>query len=353
MKLRLLPLCCITGVLLYGCSSAGYYAQSVQGQLEVWRESKPIPVVLDDPDVPEEVKRKLELAMQVRRFAVEQLHLPDNDSYTEYVDLNRPYMVWSVFVAPEFSLQPIEWCFVVVGCVNYRGYFKKPAALQFAQKHEEQGYDVYVGGVPAYSTLGWFDDPVPNTVLNYTDEDFAGLILHELAHQVAFVKGDTVFNESFATAVEQIGVERWLTYKGDRDGIAAHQLRWARNQEIVDLILRYRSELGQIYRKDSSDSHKKRVKEALIEELRETYHVKVAGWGAYTGYKYWFEQPINNAKLASVATYHDLVPGFKRLLREQDGDLPRFYEIVKQLAEESKSYRWQKLGVPHSETTVH
>lgn len=343
MKLPLFWVSGIVIVLLYGCSSAGYYAQSAQGQMKIWRESRPITVVLEDPDVPDKVKQKLELAIEIRRFAIEQLHLPDNESYTEYVDLKSPFMVWSVFVAPELSLQPVEWCFLVVGCVNYRGYFKKQSAQEFAQEHSEQGYDVYVGGVPAYSTLGWFDDPVPNTILSYPEEDFAGLIIHELAHQVAFAKGDTIFNESFATTVEQVGVERWLEHMGDTTRIADYLLKRQRNQQVIALILEHRARLQQVYDDALPDSEKKRVKQQLIAELKKTYVEKIGDWQSYSGYKHWFEQPINNAKLVSIATYNDLTPAFEKLLQEQKGDLTNFYQVVKKLAAEPKTSRWQAL----------
>lgn len=344
--MRLL-LFCLWGMVigsLYGCSTAGYYAQSVQGQMEIWRESRPISGVLSDPDVPDKVKQRLELALEIRRFAVKQMHLPDNKSYTEYVDLKRPFAVWSVFVAPELSLQPEEWCFFVVGCVNYRGYFEKHSAHKFAQKHSAQGYDVYIGGVPAYSTLGWFDDPVPNTILSYSEEDFAGLIFHELAHQVAFAKGDTVFNESFANMVEQVGVERWLTHSGDSKRIADYHLRRQRDQEIIAIILEHRARLQRVYDGDLLDAEKRQAKQQVIAELKETYFKKLENWPSYIGYKYWFEQPINNAKLVSIATYHDLIPAFEKLLQEQQADLKSFYEIVKKLAAETKSSRWQTLS---------
>ncbi len=333
----------IAGALLCGCSTAGYYVQSVRGQMEIWRESRPIPAVLDDPDTSNQVKRKLELAMQVRRFATEQLSLPDNGSYTEYVDLNRPYMVWSVFVTPELSLKPMEWCFLVVGCVNYRGYFQQHSAQKFAQRHAEQGYDVHVGGVPAYSTLGWFDDPVPNTILHYSATEFAGFIFHELAHQVAFAKGDTVFNESFATTVEHLGVERWLQHTGDEDGIEHYRLRRQREQQVIALILEHRVRLEQMYEKDLPDSAKRLAKQELIAALRRDYYKKSADWQSHIAFKKWFDQPINNAKLIAIATYHDLVPVFNKLLQEQNGDLISFYNVVRQLAEESKSSRWQTL----------
>ena len=331
-------------LLISGCSTAGYYAQSVKGQMEIWQGSRPISSVLEDPDVSEQVKDKLELALEIRRFAAEELHLPDNDSYTKFVDLERPYMVWSVFAAPELSLEPVEWCFLVVGCVNYRGYFKKESAQEFADQIVGQGFDVYVGGVPAYSTLGWFDDPLPNTVLKYSKSDFAGLIFHELAHQVAFAKGDTVFNESFATTVENVGVERWLKASGDASEIANYRLSKKRDQQVIDLILDYRAQIEKAYSTNTSDTEKRHVKKQLIAELKRDYEQTTKDWQGYVGYKYWFEQPINNAKLISIATYNELIPAFEKLLEDHGGDLKSFYKSVVELAEQPKSLRRQALA---------
>ena len=338
---------CLWGViiaLISGCSTAGYYAQSVKGQMEIWQGSRPISSVLEDPDVSDRVKGKLELALEIRRFAVEELHLPDNDSYTKFVDLERPYMVWSVFAAPELALEPVEWCFLVVGCVNYRGYFKKESAQEFADQVAGEGFDVYVGGVPAYSTLGWFDDPLPNTVLKYSKGNFAGLIFHELAHQVAFAKGDTIFNESFASTVENVGVERWLLSSGDASEIESYRLRKQRDQQVVELILDYRTKLETAYSTNTSDTDKRRTKQQLVAELKDAYERMTKDWRGYVGYKYWFEQPINNAKLISIATYNELIPAFEKLLQSHNGDLKGFYKSVIELAEQSKSSRREALA---------
>ncbi len=317
--------------------------------MEIWNHSRPISSVLDDPQVADDVKQKLRLALDVRRFAVDQLHLPDNDSYTEFVDLRRPYAVWSVFAAPELSLLPQEWCFLVVGCVTYRGYFDKQDALDFAQKNAGEGYDVYVGGVPAYSTLGWFDDPIPNTILKYRDEEFAGLIFHELAHQVAFAKGDTVFNESFATTVERIGVGRWLGATGNPSEIENYRLRNQRNQRVVELILDYRARLDAVYTSDLTDGNKRDRKRRLIQALKIAYDQTTEDWPGYAGYRYWFDQPINNAQLLSIATYSDLVPAFEKLLGEHHGDLPRFYTAARELADMDKPQRRAALAKKGSE----
>jgi predicted aminopeptidase len=314
--------------------------------MEIWRETRPIEIVLVDPDVRGDVKQKLRLALEIRRFAVDQLGLPDNDSYTGFVDVERPFLVWSVFVAPELSLVPEEWCFPVVGCVTYRGYFDRQDAFDFAREYSDRGYDAYVGGVPAYSTLGWFDDPVPNTVLDYPDDEFAGLIFHELAHQVAFAKGDTVFNESFASTVEREGVERWLSAKGEASRIAAYDSRRQRDAAVVAVILANRARLERLYASDLPAPDKRTEKARLIEELKAEYARTVSKWRGYTGYRQWFSNPINNAQLLSVATYSDLVPAFERLLKRHGGDLPGFYESVKALANMEKPQRRAALAEP-------
>ena len=336
----------VTVLGISGCSTAGYYVQSISGQMQIWRDSRPIETVLVDPEVRDEVKKKLRLALEVRSFAVEELGLPDNGSYTEFVDLDRPYVVWSVFAAPEFSLAPEEWCFPVVGCVTYRGYFDQQDAIDFAAEYAREGFDAYVGGVPAYSTLGWFDDPVPNTILGYPDEDFAGLIFHELAHQVAFAKGDTVFNESFASAVERTGVERWLSASGEPGRIEEFNRRNQRHEAVVATILDYRARLETLYASDASPTQKREGKARLIRSMKDEYARSVSNWPGYTGYKHWFAKPINNAQMLSVATYNDLVPAFEKLLQQHGGNLPQFYEAAKKLADMEKSERRAALATP-------
>lgn len=343
MKRNMMWLWIVAAAALSACSNAGYYAQSIKGQMEIWRESRPIDVVLADSGVDAKTKSKLRMVLDIRQFAVDQLRLPDNGSYTEFVDLERSFVVWSVFAAPELSLQPQEWCFVVVGCVTYRGYFEKKSAEAFARQLSDQGQDVYIGGVPAYSTLGWFDDPVPNTVMHYSEAGLAALIFHELAHQVAFAKGDTVFNESFATTVERVGVEKWLEFVGDEEGIEHYRQGRERNERVVALILEYRARLQDLYVSHATSEEKRAGKQRLVDELRQDYATITADWENFSGYRRWFEQPINNAKLVSVATYNDLVPEFGKLLERQQGDLEAFYQSVRELAVKPKAERHEAL----------
>ncbi len=337
----------VTSVLVVcvgGCSTVGYYAQAVRGHLTVMHSARPIGELVADPAVAPAEREKLSSVLAIRRFASDRLALPDNDSYTSYADIGRPFVVWNVFVAPELSLAPRQWCFLIVGCVVYRGYFDAAAAESFAARYVAAGDDVYVGGSPAYSTLGWFDDPVLSTVLSLPEEELAGLIFHELAHQVAFAKGDTTFNESFATTVEMEGVERWLQSSGGAARIASYRERKRRDREVIALILRYRSRLETVYASAHPDALKRARKRELIEELGQAYRELAGRWAGYTGYRHWFDGTINNARLVSVAAYYDWVPAFQRLLDQHDGDLRRFYTAVRELAKASATARAQALG---------
>jgi predicted aminopeptidase len=265
--------------------------------------------------------------------------LPDNDSYKKYTALKRKYVLWNVVATPELSLKPLTWCFPVAGCVNYRGYYSKEAAEAYASDLKADGNDVEVGGVPAYSTLGWFSDPLISTFINYPDAELARMIFHELAHQIVYAQGDSQFNESFASTVEEVGVERWMDRFGNqamRDGYARYK---GRKHDFLALLLKYRKALEQNYAVvDRSDNEKRAVKARLFMELKDEYQVLKGNWGGYAGYDRFFEQPLSNAHLASIATYEDFVPAFRAMLR-RDGSFPRFYKSVKQLAELDRADR--------------
>lgn len=338
----------IAGVLmacvLSGCSAAPYYWQAARGQLELWQKSRPIEEWLADPNADSNLKVRLKQVQEIRAFASDDLGLPDNGSYRTFADLGRPFVVWNVFAAPELSLQPKEWCFPVAGCVTYRGYFAEADARAFAGGLESDGYDAYVGGVPAYSTLGWFDDPVPSTIIRYPDTEVARLIFHELAHQVVYVKDDTTFNESFATAVEQEGVKRWVEAHGSPDKLAQFERAQARKRQFVALVLEYRGKLAAIYASSASDDEKRTRKAETIEAMRTAYAQLKRSWGMPSGYDAWFAGPLNNAQIVSVASYTEQVPAFRALLAQEQGDLKRFYVAVKALAKLPKAERDAKLA---------
>lgn len=322
----------LAALLFSGCGNVGYYLRSVQGQFGIWQREVPVERLLENPALDPQLKAQVERALRIRDYASRELGLPDNRSYRSYADLARPFVVWNVFAAEEFSVEPKQWCFPFAGCVNYKGYFSEAEARRHAAQLAAEGHDVYVGGVPAYSTIGWFADPLLNTFIRYPEPELARLLFHELAHQVVYVKDDTVFNESFATVVEQAGVARWLADHGsavDRERFAQLQRFRA---DFRRLVTDARSALGQLYSSDVSVEQKRRRKEEILDGLRRAYQVQRRDWGGFAGYDRWFAQPLGNAHLASVAIYTQQVPAFQALLAQQGNDLPRFYAAVRELA---------------------
>ena len=336
------------GVLLFvsGCGSLEYYAQAVSGHLEVMRLAVPIEERLREPGTPEPLRAKLAKALAIREFASRELALPDNDSYRRYADIGRPFVVWNVFAAPEFSVKPIESCFLFAGCVSYRGFYSEEAAQRHAVSLAEQGRDVYVGGVAAYSTLGWFSDPVLSTFIQYPEPEVARIVFHELAHQVVYVKDDTMFNESFASAVEDEGVRRWLEREGTPAQRAAYEASVRRRAEFVALMTKSRVELAAFYDRPLEPEEKRAGKRRLFSAMQDEYLALKASWGGFTGYDRLFARGANNALLASIVSYSELVPAFRALLAQKHGDLPGFYAAVRELAKLDKSERDARLAVP-------
>lgn len=315
-----------------GCSTLGYYAQSISGHLAMLRSARPIPDVVADPQTPEALRQRLLRAQQIRAFASTALGLPDNGSYTEYADLHRPYVVWNVFATRELSLELKKWCYPVVGCAGYRGYFDRAAAERAAEALRAEGYEVNVAGVPAYSTLGWLPDPLLNTFIGGSEGQLASMVFHELAHQVVYVGGDTTFNESFATAVEREGVRRWLEASGDPALRRSYAEFAERRRAFIDLLLRYRERLVALYESDAPVEAKRAGKRALFADLTTEYTRLKASWGGFAGYDRFFASGLTNAHLAAVGAYNVLVPAFDALLEREDGDFPRFYAEVRRLA---------------------
>jgi predicted aminopeptidase len=339
------PVLCLTlALLLGGCAQLGYYTQAVHGQLSLQGSAKPIDELLTDPEVDVSLKARLAEVKQIRAFAVSELGLPDNRSYTSYADLKRPYVLWNVVATPELSLVPIQWCFPIAGCVGYRGYYHEDDARAFAATLRSAGDDVVVGGVPAYSTLGWFSDPVLSTFVGYPDGELARMLFHELAHQIVYVKGDTQFNESFATTVEEEGVDRWMTLHGDQHQRDAYAAQQRRKQDFLALLLKYREKLQANYARPVDDGDKRARKAAIFHELNDAYQVLKANWGGYAGYDAWFAEPLTNAHLATIATYNDYVPAFKALLQQQ-GSFPKFYDAVRKLAHLDQADRQRRLAL--------
>ncbi len=329
---------------LSACSTVSYYAQAAHGQFSLLAQAKPLEEWLDDPATSPALKSKLQTVREIRRYAVTELDLPDNGSYRSYAQLDRPFVLWNVVAAPELSLKPRQWCFPIAGCVDYRGYYHLSDAQTYADTLKAEGYDVQVAGVPAYSTLGWFNDPVISTFIQYPDGELARLIFHELAHQTVYAPGDTSFNEGFAVAVEELGVERWLAARHDPAMVQAYQRFAARKREFLALLDKYRDRLKENYDSDASDADKRQRKAAIFDALRAEYaQIKVTRWNGYAGYDRWFAMPLSNAHLALVGAYHDLVPAFRQLFARSSG-FPDFYDKVRALARMDKAARHAALG---------
>lgn len=327
--MHILPL--LMTLILGGCALPGYYGQAINGELHLLAARQPIARVLANPETPAALKQQLSLAEKIRRFASTRLGLPKNGSYTDYVALNHRYVSWNVFATKPFSLQAITWCFPFAGCVPYRGYFHRQAAEKFAAGLRQQGDDVYVSGVPAFSTLGWFNDPLLSSMLGWSDTTLANFIFHELAHQELYLKGDADFNESWAVTVADVGVRRWLKDTGRESELPAYEAEQRHWHMIVLLVDTARGQLTDSYASGKPAAQVARSKQQIFEQLRKSYAVLRPELGKDTGYDSFFNGPLNNASLLTVTTYTRWVPAFHALLANQNGDLPAFYRAVKQL----------------------
>lgn len=329
-------------VLLSGCSSVSYYSQLAEGQLQLLRARQPVEQLLRDPATDPVLRERLEHAEQARVFASDVLKLPDNRSYRVYADLGRPYVVWNVFATPELSLQPITHCFPIAGCVAYRGYYRQGAARGAAALMRQQGLDVYVGGVEAYSTLGWFDDPLLSSMLGWGDERLASLIFHELAHQRFYVKDDTEFNESFATFVEQQGTRQWRAARGLA---AVGEDTSLQREQFIQLVLDSRERLQQLYAGQLSDAAKRAAKQAEFARLRDEYRqLRDGQWAGDKRYDAWIYASMSNAKLLPFGLYDQWVPAFAALFQQVGGDWSQFYQAVEKLGKLPLAQRKAELG---------
>ncbi len=318
-------------VLLGACSSLGYYAQAVDGQLGVLSKRRPIAEVLADPTVSGRVKARLRLAQRARRFASEALDLPDNDSYRSYADLGRPYPAWNVVATKPFSVKPLPQCYLLVGCMSYRGYFHKQAALDHARALRAKGMDVAVVPVTAYSTLGWFDDPIFNSMLRRSRASLVGVIFHELAHQRLYVDGDSAFNESFASFVEREGLHRWFMTRGDPAAYRRYLKSRRRDAQFDSLLIATRRHLAAVYASGRSPKQMRTAKARAFAELQRRYRALKKSWGGYAGYDPFMARDLNNADLALVATYEDWIPAFRALFERDHDSFPAFYRAAARL----------------------
>jgi len=330
MQRKFLPPILLSGLFfsLAACSSIEYYRQSVSGHVSIIIQRQAVSELINTPDAPMDLRQKLVFTQKVLAFARQHLSLPNNGSYEDYADINREYAVWNVFATPELSLKPSEWCFLIVGCLKYRGYFKKQDAIHFAEQLKQQGFDVYLGGVTAYSTLGWFDDPVLNTMFNSSKADLARVIFHELAHQKIYIKNDTEFNEALADAIAEIGLARLMeSHPGILDGNIQTERKY--DAAVSELILKYRARLQGLYESNLTAPDKYRQKEHLFNQLRKDYIALRDSNDAGADYDNWFLTEINNAKISAFSTYRRLAPDFLTIYDKLDHNLDRFYALMR------------------------
>ena len=341
-----------------GCQTLGFYSQALKGQYELVAHRQPIEKLLRDARTPARLKPQLELLQKLRVFAEQELKLPVDGHYAKYVDVHRPFVVWNVEAAREFSMEPKTWWYPLVGSLEYRGYFSEARATRYGAALRHKGYDVFVEGVEAYSTLGWFKDPVLNTFIFHTEPGLAETIFHELGHQRVFARSDTDFNEAFATTVGEEGARRWLRAKSDDAGYDKYLGELRRTRQFVRLILTTRERLEVLYGDERTEDGKlkatkqkrgvppeqlRQEKLQILDRLQRAYAELKKEWGGDTSYEAWFARQINNAQLNSVAAYYDLVPGFEHLLKVNGGDLEKFYAAAERLSKLPKKERRQRL----------
>ncbi|MFQ5609745.1 MAG: aminopeptidase [Woeseiaceae bacterium] len=318
---------------LSGC----FYTQAARGQLELMRKRESIEELINDPDTSEELVARLKLVQEAREFSIAELGLPDNDSYRTYADLERDYVLWNVFAAEEFSMSPRTWCYPIVGCVSYRGYFKKDKAESLAQDLEDKDYDVYLAGVSAYSTLGKFSDPVVNTMMNWNDSRLVAVLFHELAHQVLYIRDDTGFNESFATTIEQFGIERFLEMRGTSSEFDAYLQEKGFRQSIVDRVGEARRELAVLFEQDIWPERMREQKREVFARLTEDLRTLLTAAGRDADA--WLERPFNNARVLSFALYEGRVPAFEKMLADCAADLSCFYAEAERVSKFKREQR--------------
>jgi len=350
----------LVGFGVSGCHTLSFYGQAVKGQYQIFAHQQSIEKLMAAKDTPAPLKQRFELLRDLRAFAQSDLKLPTDDHYRKYVDVHRPFVVWNVEAAAEFSMEPKTWWYPLLGSLEYRGYFSKSGATNYAASLRAKGLDVSVGGVGAYSTLGWFRDPVLNTFIFEQDADLAEIIFHELAHQRLFARGDTDFNEAFATTVGQEGARRWLKARGNNSALNDYLAHLHRSDQFVHLVMHTRAQLERLYGDEqtadgkiksalksnhASNEELRLQKKKILEDMQAQYASLKLEWGGDTEYDAWFAHPINNAQLNSVAAYYDFVPGFEQLLAANDGDMQKFYQAAERISKRPKLDRHEELRI--------
>jgi predicted aminopeptidase len=338
VKIRRSYLC----LLLIG--GLGYYFQAIRGEYQILAHRRSIEKLIADSKTPAPLKQQLQLVQKLRAFAKTELQLPADGNYEKYVDVHRKYVVWDVQAAPPFSLTPKVWRYPFVGGLAYRGYFSEKKAQDYGAQLRKEGFDVYIDGVEAYSTLGWFKDPLLNTFINDSESELAELLFHELAHKRVFASGDTDFNEAYATAVGEEGARRWLRSKGDTSLLKDYEAALVRERQFVRLVTATREQLAKVYAdRQRTEADLRRDKQQAFDDLLRKYAQLKLTWGGFNGYDEWFAHDLNNAKLNTVANYFDDVPGFDRLLQANSGDMAKFHAAVERLSKKSKDERRREL----------
>ncbi|WP_164880865.1 aminopeptidase [Aestuariirhabdus litorea] len=335
----------LLSLLLGGCESLGYYWQAGEGQWRIYRAQAPVGELVDSPQTAPELRERLIRSQAILEFAHQSLLLPDNGSYRHYADLKRPYVVWNLFASDEFSIQPHHWCYPLVGCLSYRGYFDPDSAIRAASRLQAQGMDTWVAGVRAYSTLGWLDDPLLNTFIEEPEQQLAELIFHELAHQRVFAAGDTEFNESLATVIADEGVRRWAALHHLPHNSEQAALERRAREQVVALVKQTRERLDRLYREDLPTASMRDQKQRLLDQLRTEYQqLRLGPLQRHARYDRWMAGTLNNAKLATIASYHRWVPQIEALLKQQGGDLDALYRALEELAALSADKRKRVLS---------
>ncbi|MEE8365065.1 MAG: aminopeptidase [Gammaproteobacteria bacterium] len=326
-------------LLLSGCTDFGYYWHMTRGHLAIMSKRADIVDLLENPALDPGLKQRLQLVQEIRQFSIDVLSLPDSGSYTRYVQLDRPYALQNLFAAPEFSIQLHSWCYPVIGCASYRGYYDEEMLADYIAGLKQQNFDIHVGKVPAYSTLGWFDDPVLSSFIDWPDYRLAGLLFHELTHQRVYIDNDTQFNESLAAAVQQAGTELWLKSRSEDTELKQFH-RWIEyRRQIVRLIGRTRERLAQLYQSDAPEAIKREQKQAIFSTARVNHAAIANRLNFQGGFTHWFAGDLNNAKLASVSTYTSLLPAFLAMIEAHDHDFDRFFDTVEKIGDLSREIR--------------
>jgi len=331
-------------LLLTGCAELQYYGHAVVGQLEVVSQRRPIAEVVADPITSDKTRQQLIYIEKAHDYAIDELILPDSDSFRSYSDVGRRYVLWNVFATPTLSLTPKKWCYLFVGCLSYRSYFNHDYAKQVAVELEDKGWDVYIAPSPAYSTRGLFSDPIYSPVLRYENTTIAGILFHELAHEKVFFNNDSQANESFAMTVQFEGVRRWLAKQNKAESYDSYYLSQQRDDEFVAMLLAHRDRLEKLYTSDKPLMEKLAAKRRTFNQIKRDYEKLKISWNGYSGFDGWFNRPMNNAVLAPIGTYHGDVPAFSQLLLENNNSLVDFYQAAESLAAQDAKVRRKKLN---------